>query len=63
MKIPFAKYHANGNDFILVLDENFPENLRGAEIISLLCRRNTGIGADGLFIISTYDKYDFFLDY
>ena len=63
MKIPFAKYHANGNDFILVLDENFPENLRGAEIISRLCRRNTGIGADGLFIISTSDKYDFFLDY
>ena len=63
MKIPFAKYHANGNDFILVLNENFPENLRGAEIISRLCRRNTGIGADGLFIISTSDKYDFFLDY
>ena len=63
MKIPFAKYHANGNDFILVLDENFPENLRGAEIISRLCRRNTGVGADGLFIISTSDKYDFFLDY
>lgn len=63
MKIPFSKYHANGNDFILVLDSNFPKNLRGAEIISRLCSRHTGIGADGLFVISPSDNYDLFLDY
>ena len=62
-KIPFAKYHANGNDFILVLDANFPKNLRVAEILSHLCSRHTGIGADGLFVISPSDNYDFFLDY
>jgi diaminopimelate epimerase len=63
MKIPFSKYHANGNDFILVLDTNFPKNLRVAEILSRLCSRHTGIGADGLFVISPSDNYDFFLDY
>ena len=62
-KIPFAKYHANGNDFILVLDANFPKNLRVAEIISRLCSRHIGIGADGLFVLSPSDNYDFFLDY
>ena len=62
-KIPFAKYHANGNDFILVLDANFPKNLRVAEILSRLCNRHTGIGADGLFVISPSNNYDFFLDY
>ena len=63
MKIPFTKYHANGNDFILVLDEDFPEKFRGPEIISHLCRRRMGIGADGMFIISSSKNYDFFLDY
>ena len=62
-KIPFAKYHANGNDFILVLDANFPKNLRVAEILSRLCSRHIGIGADGLFVLSPSDNYDFFLDY
>jgi len=63
MKIPFTKYHANGNDFILVLDEDFPEKFRGPDIISHLCRRRMGIGADGMFIISSSKNYDFFLDY
>ena len=62
-KISFAKYHANGNDFILVLDANFPKNLRVAEILSRLCSRHIGIGADGLFVLSPSDNYDFFLDY
>ena len=63
MKILFTKYHANGNDFILVLDENFPEKFRQPDIISHLCHRRIGIGADGLFIISSSKDYDFFLNY
>ncbi len=62
-KIPFTKYHANGNDFILVLVENFPKKLRNAEIISRLCNHHFGIGADGLFIISPSKECDFKLDY
>ena len=63
MKILFTKYHANGNDFILVLDKNFPEIFRKPDIISRLCHRQIGIGADGMFIISSSTDYDFFLDY
>ena len=63
MKIIFSKYHANGNDFILVLDKNFPEKFRRPNIISHLCLRRIGIGADGMFIIFSSKDYDFFLDY
>ena len=63
MKIIFTKYHANGNDFILVLGEAFPEEFRRPNVINHLCRRNTGIGADGVLIVSNSKDYDFFLDY
>ena len=63
MKILFTKYHANGNDFILVMNEDLPEKFRQPKIINRLCGRRTGIGADGMFIISPSKDYDFFLDY
>ena len=63
MKIPFAKYHANGNDFILILSDDFPDSGTRAPLVRRLCSRNTGIGADGLFIILSSEKYDFCLDY
>ena len=63
MKIPFTKCHANGNDFILILSENFPDVGAKESLIQRLCNRNTGIGADGLFIILPSENYDFCLDY
>ena len=63
MKIQFTKYHANGNDFILLLKEDFPKKFCQPDIISRLCHRRSGIGADGLFIISPSKDCDFFLDY
>ena len=63
MKILFTKYHANGNDFILVLDEDFPKKFRQQNIISRLCHRHFGIGADGMFIIASSKDSEFFLDY
>ena len=63
MKITFTKCHANGNDFILILEKNFPKNISKKIIINKLCDRNKGVGADGLLIISDSDKYDFLLNY
>ena len=63
MEIPFYKYHANGNDFVLILSENIDKCHQNGQLISRLCERHTGIGADGLFIISSSRKHDFFLDY
>jgi len=63
MKIPFTKCHANGNDFILIFSEDFPDIDAKESLVRRLCNRNTGIGADGLFIILSSKKYDFSLDY
>jgi len=62
-KIPFVKSHANGNDFILLQADSFPKKFRKTNYLKHLCDRNYGIGADGLFIISSSDNYDFFIDY
>jgi diaminopimelate epimerase len=45
--IPFTKAHACGNDFLIV-EEDATKNLDCAELTRRLCRRNTGIGADGI---------------
>ena len=63
MKIPFYKYHANGNDFILIKSKNLEKKHHDNRFIRRLCDRYTGIGADGMFIIYPSAKYHFFLDY
>mgnify|MGYP001162744283 CR=1 FL=1 len=63
MILPFTKCHANGNDFIFIHLDDFPKEKHTKHIIKRLCCRNTGIGADGLFVVSPSDKYDFMLDY
>lgn len=57
--VTFHKLHSAGNDFIFVFTDNdFKVN---NFLISELCSRNYGIGADGLFIIDkekTITHYD-----
>lgn len=58
--IPFWKMHGSGNDFI-VIDNRcriFPDKDR-PQIVSRLCRRGTGIGADGLILIEDNHFVDF----
>jgi diaminopimelate epimerase len=45
--IPFYKYHALGNDYIVLTPDEFGEELT-ADIIQLICHRNYGIGSDGI---------------
>ena len=63
MNIPFTNSHANGNDFILIHANDFPAKYRTKNIICNICSRHTGIGADGLLIVSESKHYDFELDY
>ena len=58
----FTKYHGTGNDFILVDDRQlcFPEN---AGLISSLCDRHYGIGADGLLLLREAGGFDFRMVY
>tara|TARA_B100001123_G_scaffold195926_1_gene223309 strand:+ start:515 stop:1318 length:804 start_codon:yes stop_codon:yes gene_type:complete len=63
MEIPFTKCQANGNDFILIYEENIPDINITETLIQKLCDRHIGIGADGIFIISSSITNDFRLDY
>lgn len=47
MKVDFCKYHALGNDYI-VIDPNKIELNLTSENIQLICHRNFGVGSDGI---------------
>lgn len=57
-KIPFIKYSATGNDFILI--DNRGQRFTGAEreLFLDLCRRRTGVGADGILLIEAPRRRD-----
>ena len=58
--LPFWKMHGSGNDFILIDNRRgvFPEKRR-PQLVSRLCQRGTGIGADGLILIEDDPYVDF----
>ena len=58
MEINFSKYNGAGNDFILIDDrKNFIVDNKS--LISYLCDRHFGVGADGLIILKESNNYDF----
>jgi diaminopimelate epimerase len=62
MSIQFSKYEGTGNDFILIDDRKllFPAS---GELISKLCDRHFGIGADGILLVQHSEGYDFGMSY
>ena len=75
MNLPFVKYHGTGNDFVLIdnrsgIWENFIENAPESseknscqKLVSFICNRHIGIGADGLILLQNIDGYDFEMIY
>ena len=63
MKFNFDKYQAAGNDFIIIDNRSliFPKD--NAYIISQMCNRQMGIGADGLILVQNSTKGDFKMIY
>lgn len=55
MKLPFAKYSGNGNDFIIIENSNFTGSKKWIE---RLCNRHFGIGADGLLVLGQKEGFD-----
>lgn len=58
MELEFYKYHGTGNDFIILHDNRALPPI-GPDIAESLCNRHTGIGSDGIIIISEESGYDF----
>ncbi len=60
--IKFSKFHGAGNDFIMI-NAIESEILLNEELIYKMCDRRTGIGADGLIVLSSSKDYDFKMKY
>jgi len=48
LKIPFAKYHGLGNDFVVAPGDGLPRLL--SDLARAITHRHTGIGADGFIV-------------
>lgn len=49
MNIAFSKYHALGNDYIVIDPKNLPAPLT-TEQVKTICHRNFGVGSDGILL-------------
>jgi diaminopimelate epimerase len=63
MKLNFYKYQGAGNDFILVDNRTGKINHSNPQLISKLCDRRFGIGADGMMFLQNANGYDFEMVY
>jgi diaminopimelate epimerase len=61
--IPFFKYQATGNDFVLIDNRGAKYGDLTTEQVKWLCDRRFGIGGDGLMLLNHKEGYDFDMKY
>jgi diaminopimelate epimerase len=49
MPLPFSKYHALGNDYLVIDPRNLPAPLT-TDQVKTICHRNFGVGSDGILL-------------
>ena len=60
----FYKYQGTGNDFIMIDNrEQYFSGKSDVSLISRLCDRRFGVGADGLIVLELSEGYDFRMIY
>lgn len=52
----FTKIHSLGNDFLIIDEGDSPGLAEKEALARLMCKRHTGVGADGLLILSVKDR-------
>jgi len=62
VQLTFYKYHGTGNDFVMI-DNRSKSFVPTQSLISSLCDRRFGIGADGLILIENHIDVDFEMIY
>ncbi len=61
--ISFYKYEGTGNDFIILDNRDLKIGISDKKLVTKLCQRRKGIGADGLILIQDHKTYDFEIIY
>ena len=62
-KVEFTKMHGTENDFVLINGMSEPAPDLSETDVKKICDRRTGVGADGILIITEKPGYDFYMRY
>jgi diaminopimelate epimerase len=59
MNLTFYKYQGTGNDFVMIDNRSKTFKKHNIDLISKLCDRHFGVGADGVILIENAKDFDF----